>query len=147
MDVLQPTLKVLAETGRNGYEAFVAWGGTREEDSTFIFRAAYKPRQKSYKTEDGLHVVVEEEALDRLNRDFNEQGLILAGQVHAHPGSAYHSDTDDLLPIVTILGGLSLVVPDFAAGGVEDRSRFSWFRLRAYGEWIPIGDETVIEVA
>jgi hypothetical protein len=145
--VIHPTLEVLAESGRQGYESFVVWGGTREEDEeTFVFRSAYKPRQRSYKTERGLFVHVDEEALDRVNRAFNDEGLILAGQAHAHPTEAYHSDTDDVLPLVTLLGGLSVVVPDFAEGGLKDSDRFTWFRLRDYADWAPVDRETEIVI-
>jgi hypothetical protein len=37
-------------------------------------------------------------------------------QVHTHPGSAFHSATDDAWPIVHTPGFLSLVIPNFAAG-------------------------------
>lgn len=145
--VLEPTLKVLEASGRNGLEAFVVWGGTREDDGmTFLFRTAYKPHQESYRTERGLFVHVGEEALDSVNRKFNDRGLILAGQAHAHPTDAYHSATDDLLPLVTILGGLSLVVPDFAMGGLTSSDRFAWFRLCGYGDWTPVGNETEIQI-
>jgi hypothetical protein len=39
-------------------------------------------------------------------------------QVHSHPTEAYHSETDDTYPIVTVRGGLSLVVPDFGRAGL-----------------------------
>ena len=41
----------------------------------------------------------------RVNRTFYEQGLTLAGQVHSHPADAYHSDTDDAYPLMTLIGG------------------------------------------
>lgn len=145
--VLNPTLEALGMAGKEGYEAFVVWGGIREDEgSTLRFKAAYKPRQNSYRTERGLFVQVEEEALFELNKTFNDGGLILAGQAHSHPTDAYHSSTDDHLPLVTLLGGLSVVIPDFALGGRSDLSRFSWFRLAAYDNWTEISEETKIEI-
>jgi hypothetical protein len=35
-------------------------------------------------------------------------------QIHTHPGSAYHSATDDAFPAVQTVGFVSIVVPDFA---------------------------------
>lgn len=146
-NVLDPTLEVLSIAGSEGYEAFVVWGGVREEEgATLRFKAAYKPSQKSYRTERGLFVQVEGEALFELNRIFNNNGLILAGQAHSHPTDAYHSDADDHMPLVTLLGGLSVVIPDFALGGLSDLSRFSWFRLAAYENWTEINEETKIEI-
>jgi hypothetical protein len=39
-------------------------------------------------------------------------------QVHTHPGTAYHSRRDDALALVHTPGFLSLVIPNFALGGV-----------------------------
>ena len=62
---------------------------------------------------------VEADELHRLNVWLYENAERLAIQVHSHPTEAFHSDTDDAYPIVTTLGGLSLVVPDFARYGVR----------------------------
>lgn len=40
-------------------------------------------------------------------------------QVHSHPGSAFHSGTDDAWPAVRTPGYLSLVIPGFAAGQAD----------------------------
>lgn len=106
--IVDQTLAPLQEAGKSGYEAFVLWGGRRTEDSTkLVIEASYFPRQTTMATEDGLLVVVEGEALFRVNRVFHEHGLILAAQVHSHPTEAFHSSTDDAYPLVTLLGGLS----------------------------------------
>jgi hypothetical protein len=46
------------------------------------------------------------------------EGLGLRVQCHTHPGAAYHSATDDALPIIKSPGFLSFVVPRFATGRV-----------------------------
>lgn len=38
-------------------------------------------------------------------------------QVHTHPGSAFHSGTDDHYPVVHSKGFLSLVVPRYGSAG------------------------------
>jgi hypothetical protein len=144
--VLDRTLEVLATAGERGVEGMVVWGAIREDAETLRFAVAYVPHQAAYKTEFGLLVRVEDEALHQVNRDFHERGLILAGQAHSHPGDAYHSETDDLRPLVSLIGGLSLVVPDFARGGRADVDRFAWFRLAGFGDWRPAGEETGIVV-
>lgn len=78
-----------------------------------MVRSAHVPRQTATRSHAGLSVRVEGDALHDLNVWLYEQKQVLAAQVHAHPTDAYHSDTDDTFPIVTALGGLSLVVPDF----------------------------------
>jgi hypothetical protein len=141
--VLVPTLHVLKEIGRQSHEGIVAWGGTFIDETTFRFAVAYAPKQTAYATDDGLLVRVESEALHQLNVHFNEAGLILAGQAHSHPTDAYHSDTDDIRPIVTLLGGVSLVVPNFAERGFEDAAHFAWYRLYGLGDWREIDEELV----
>jgi proteasome lid subunit RPN8/RPN11 len=55
-------------------------------------------------------------------------------QVHTHPGSAFHSATDDQWPIVSQAGFLSIVIPNFAAG--EPSLYAAWIgRLQTDGTW------------
>lgn len=148
-DVLAPTLEALAEVGKKEAEAIIAWGGVVVDETTFRFTTPYMPRQTAYKTDVGLLVRVESEALHRLNVAFHQRGLVLAGQAHSHPTDAYHSETDDMRPIVTLLGGLSVVVPDFAANGIADLERFAWYRLHGLGDWreIEVSDQVRVEGA
>jgi hypothetical protein len=141
--VLELTLDALEHAGRSEVEGIVAWGGRRSEGDGVRFESVYVPRQTAYKTPDGLLVRVEDEALHQLNVDFNKAGLLLAGQAHSHPTDAFHSDTDDHSPIVTLLGGISLVVPDFARGGLEDAGRFAWYRLLDYSQWEQVPDDLI----
>jgi hypothetical protein len=63
-------------------------------------------------------VRVDGPALHELNMWLFENHEMLAIQVHAHPSDAYHSQTDDAFPIMTTLGGLSIVAADFAFDGL-----------------------------
>lgn len=120
----------LRHAGRKGFEAFVFWSG-RLEESDFKVRAMHVPRQTGYRSKDGLLVRVEGEALHALNVWLYENDEILGAQVHAHPTDAYHSATDDSFPVVTMLGGLSLVVPNFCRRGLLRGS--AAFRLTKAG--------------
>ena len=133
--VLEPTLEFLAQKGTQGHEGFVVWGGLHLDDDTLQFTSCYVPEQTAHKTPDGLLVVVEGDALFRMNRAFYERGEIAAGQVHTHPTDAYHSSTDDHYPLVTLCGALSLVIPDFAKDGRGGMDRWAWYRLRKHGQW------------
>lgn len=144
LELVDQTLEPLQEAGRRGYEAFVLWGGQFDGLGRFEFVSAYFPEQTTSRGEEGLLVVVEGEALYRVNRAFYEQGLILGGQVHSHPTDAYHSDTDDAYPLMTLMGGLSGVVPDFGQRGRERLEEWAWYRLVGAGEWAAVGDETRI---
>ncbi len=124
LDLVEGTLKRLRAAGRRGYEAFVLWGGVLDADdpTRFSLTDSYLPEQSTMTTDSGLLVLIDGEALFRVNRAFHERGLILAAQVHSHPTSAYHSDTDDAFAMVTLIGGLSGVVPDFG-GAASTGSR------------------------
>ena len=111
------TEQSLRRAGHDGYELFVLWTGTKS-DSRFQVQAAHVPNQTSYRSKSGLCVRVEGDALHQLNTWMYEHDETLGAQVHAHPNEAYHSDTDDTFPMVTTLGGLSLVVPDFCRAGL-----------------------------
>jgi hypothetical protein len=144
LDLIDQTLEPLQKAGRKGYEAFVLWGGRLDGPKRFEFVSAYFPEQTTSRGEDGLLVVVEGEALFRVNRAFYGEGLTLAGQVHSHPTDAYHSDTDDAYPLMTLTGGLSGVVPDFGDGGRDRLDEWAWYRLIGHNEWAPAGDGTRI---
>ena len=128
---LADTRRALRRAGRARYELFVLWSGVARGAEMHV-RTCHVPRQTSSKTSAGLLVHVEGEALHGLNVWLYEHGETLAAQVHAHPADAFHSDTDDSFPIVTSLGGLSLVVPDFARDGVLVPASAA-FRLSGHG--------------
>jgi len=116
--VVRETDLQLRAAGCARSECFVLWSGVAEGE-TFQIQTAHVPRQTSYRFSDGLCVRVEGEELHRLNVWLFEHSERLAVQVHSHPTEAYHSETDDTYPIVTVRGGLSLVVPDFGEGGLR----------------------------
>jgi hypothetical protein len=104
------------------------------------------PRQTATRSSRGLLVVVDGAELFRVNREFYRHGLTLAGQIHSHPTEAYHSNTDDAYPLITLKGGVSGVVPDFGRGGETRLRDWAWYRLTGPGNWMPINDTTLIKV-
>lgn len=56
-------------------------------------------------------------------------------QVHTHGQTAFHSRIDDEFPIVQTEGFLSLVIPNFAMGGIGLRGAFL-AELQYGGRWI-----------
>jgi hypothetical protein len=136
-DVLSFTQERLATRGREQLEAFVLWGGRRDiqHPQVLNFTSAIFPTQTAYRTKQGLLVVIESDSLFEVNKMLFARDEILAAQIHTHPTDAYHSETDDTQPVVTILGGLSVVIPDFAAGGIAAYDRWAWYRLRELGRW------------
>lgn len=52
-------------------------------------------------------------AMARVVRAAVDQGLQVIGQVHTHPGDAYHSDGDDDGARIAFTGFVSIVLPDY----------------------------------
>lgn len=141
--LLDNTLRILADVGSRNEEGFVLWGGKVDlSGRVFHFSKGVFPRQKALSTFHGLLVSVDGPALFSVNKDFYESGLTLAGQVHTHPTDAFHSETDDHYPLVTLTGSLSLVIPDFAREGRRNMNGWAWYRLAKYGKWTLVGKET-----
>ena len=125
------TDRLLREAGLDGDERFVLWSGVVSDDRLLV-RTSHSPEQMAYRLASGLCVRVGTDELHRLNVWLYENHERLAIQVHSHPTEAFHSDTDDAYPMVTTLGGLSLVVPDFARHGVRGPST-ALYRLSSEG--------------
>ena len=126
----------LRAVGRKGFEGMALWAGTQDGE---IFRVSVTviPDQRHIRNADGVCVIVDGDALHRLNVRFYKEGLTLMGQIHSHPGRAYHSDTDDAYAIATAVGCLSLVVPDFARAPFTIAGSAS-YRLDEQARWRPL---------
>lgn len=75
-----------------------------------------------------------------------EHRQTVRAQIHTHPGTAYHSSTDDDFALVHTPGYLSLVVPDFARGPIGLDGCFLAIR-GADGAWIPRDPRSTIGVS
>jgi hypothetical protein len=146
MALLDNTIAFLQTVGADGFEGFVLWAGEHMDNSRFRFSSSIIPEQRAMLTGSGLLVTVEGEALFSVNKAVHERGEILAAQIHSHPTSAYHSSTDDTYPLVTILGGLSIVIPDFARHAPADIERWAWYRLSRRGNWENASKNTTIDI-
>lgn len=139
-EVVDATDHQLRESGEHGAECFVLWVGELE-GRRFSVRNAYVPVQDAYRMPEGLCVTVGGDELHRLNKWLHSNSLSLGAQVHSHPTRAYHSTTDSTFPIVTQLGGLSIVVPDFAERGLRGRG-VETYRLHP-GGWHHVSKRAV----
>jgi hypothetical protein len=124
------------QRGDEGCEGVALWVG-RLQDDTFEITDIVIPEQTGIRSDQGLAYVVRSDALHRFNVWLYESGLRLIAQVHSHPTDAYHSETDDLYPIMTTLGGFSVVVPNFGRG-LPSLPDCAVFRLTVDG-WKELG--------
>lgn len=134
-EMIRETEAALRDAGASGYELFVLWTGQIDDDVLTI-EHCWIPAQESYKLEEGLCVRIDADELDRLNRWLYTEKQILGVQIHAHPTDAFHSETDDFYPVVTSVGGLSIVVPDFCRRGLSD-TETKVYRLASDG-WMEL---------
>ena len=130
-DLCDATDQQLCDAGLAGNERFILWSGIVRDDRLLV-TTMHCPKQTAYRLDDGLCVRVESDELHRLNVWLYENAERLAIQVHSHPTEAFHSNIDDAYPMVTTLGGLSLVVPDFARYGVRGPAT-ALYRLSSTG--------------
>jgi hypothetical protein len=66
-------------------------------------------------------------------------------QIHTHPGAAFHSPVDDAFPIVHTPGFLSLVIPDFALGGINFERAYLT-EIGQAGEWRQVACGARLEI-
>lgn len=137
----------LYKAGRRNVEGVALWAGVRDGDS-FIIKRTIIPEQNAGSFEDGLIYVVKGEELHRIALELFDSGMQLIAQIHSHPGEAYHSQTDDAYPIVTVKGGISVVVPNFAEGGLNLRD-WAVYRFLPETAWTELSQakkETLIKL-
>lgn len=130
--------------GQQNSEGFALWAGTLHGSICTVTHVRI-PEQAGVRTEDGALVMVGNDELHRLNVWLYEEGLTLIAQLHSHPTDAYHSETDDALPIVTTVGGLSLVVPFFARNPFS-LAEYAVYRLIPDGDWSELSVDEVNEL-
>ena len=132
---LRGTVEAIRSAGQEGYELFVIWSGTRDDD-VFTVAKVHIPDQVSYKLDTGLCVRIDGSELHRLNVWLYEAQQVIGVQVHSHPADAYHSDTDGTYPVATLDGSLSIVLPFFGRDGWESRD-IAAYRLGKNG-WVEL---------
>ncbi|MGE8131430.1 Mov34/MPN/PAD-1 family protein [Methylobacterium sp. NPDC080182] len=130
VDIAQEHMR---RVGRAGHEGLALWVG-RQFGERFQVEQTWIPVQRHVRTDDGVCVCIEADELHSINVRLHREKLTLLGQIHSHPGRAYHSDTDDAFAIATAVGSLSLVVPDYAARPFA-LAEAAAYRLDARARW------------
>ena len=137
----------LQMAGRNGHEGLGFWAGTLTSTIAQV-EAGVVPGQLSGRVGRGLAIVVGGEELFKMNVWLYEHSYRLIAQIHSHPSLAYHSETDDSYATIAEVGGLSIVVPNFAKGPFN-LDECAVYRLAKNGMWVELAPEqarTLIEI-
>lgn len=103
------TLTRLRDTGQDRRECVVLWLGRRDGELLHV-QEVYQPIQSA--SEDRFEIPPA--GMTALHTELRKRRLMVAAQVHSHPGEAFHSKADDRWAIIRHEGALSLVVPYFA---------------------------------
>lgn len=125
--------RFLRLAGEKHCEGIALWVGYTD-GTVFQVTNLLIPRQAGVHTESGVCAVIEGAELRRIGMELYKANRELFAQIHSHPTEAYHSETDDEFAIVTTMGGLSLVVPDFAVRPF-DLDDYASYRLSEQGIW------------
>ena len=136
--------QLMRTAGHQHVEGVALFAG-KESGETFTVSETIVPKQYALSIEQGLLYSVPGEELHRINVHLYERELALISQIHSHPNAAFHSETDDAYPIVTTVGGLSIVVPDFAFGPITVES-WAVYRLSSENVWTEVNEEEVKEL-
>lgn len=108
--LLDATYQQLRACGQRRRECHLFWVASWR-DSGRIARIVHPTH-----TATSVSVDIDTSWLNAFFLELADRGECIRVQVHSHPGSAFHSGTDDAWPAVRTAGYLSLVIPDFAAG-------------------------------
>jgi hypothetical protein len=125
--VIHETFRALRECGRGECECVVYWTGPLHSN---VINGVEHPvhRRSPFGYEINDHWLT-----DFWKRLAASKQSVRA-QVHTHPGSAFHSATDDKWPMVSQADFVSVVIPNLAAG--EPSLDAAWIgRLQRDGTW------------
>lgn len=138
--IVDDTLSIMRERGKDGYEVFTFWIGNKSEH-IFEVKELLIPNQNAYKSVQGAWVDIPGKELEKMNQYLYTKKLQMPIQVHSHPGRAYHSSRDDKKSILIFPGSFSMVVPNF---GVDDFKSFEqWAVYKKHNEngWVKLQAE------
>ncbi len=138
--IVTKTCKFFQKRGEKGKEALSLWVGITE-NNFFRIKDVLFPEQIGNR----LFFYVSDKELDKINRELYKKNLSLIAQVHSHPRAAFHSSIDDEYPIMTTLGGFSIVIPHYGFIPSNNFHEYAVYRLTEKG-WVELIQEEVDDI-
>jgi hypothetical protein len=129
--VLGETECFLKRAGELANESSVFWGGVGTGKLAEV-KSVYFPQQ----TMTAVSVQVHPDGVHKMYDLLDRSNEILLAQVHSHPGTAFHSGTDDEFPATFLVGFLSIVVPNFCSAGLSEFRDCAVFVHKGRGIWV-----------
>lgn len=127
-DAADATDQFLREQGGRFHEGLVLWVGRHPpgDPATFLVTRAIVPEQRT----GPISVQVPGPEVGKVCDEIAQANEVIGVQIHSHPGVALHTHTDDEGALVTLIGGLSIVVPDYGKVSVRQLGRCAVYRWR-----------------
>lgn len=137
---IERTLALLKQAGN--VECVVLWLA-KKQNGFINVQTVYLPQQVT----DIDYFHIPQESVSDLLTFLRQNRLMVAAQVHTHPGRAFHSAADDTWAIIRHVGGLSLVLPRFAATTSPENfvRNAAVFRLSERNHWEGIPGKEVAQ--
>lgn len=128
-DLLKRTFDVFRRCGGTEFECVAYWTGPRGDEN--IVDGLLHPDHES----NAFGYSVDSDWLTAFFHDLYKESRAARVQIHTHPGTAFHSATDDKHSLVPAPGFISIVIPDFAQGRVGFE-RAAMYRMGDAGNWV-----------
>jgi sugar phosphate isomerase/epimerase len=137
---IEQTLAFLKQVGQ--VECVVLWLA-KKQGGFLNIQTIYLPQQIA----DYDYFHIPQESMEELFAYLRQNRLMVAAQVHTHPGRAFHSPADDRWAIIRHVGGLSLVLPNFAATTSPETfiKNAAVFRLSENNQWKGIPANEIVQ--
>jgi hypothetical protein len=117
-------------------EAVALFAGI-EENNIFHILETIIPDQVSLGGAAPGPSVLPEQEQQRINTWLQENEFDLIAQIHSDPRQVCQAYPQEAWPLITIIGGISIVVPDFALGPTNPET-WSVYRLASSNKWIEL---------
>lgn len=137
IDALAPCL---APEIRNGQEGIVYLLG-QSDGTTTVALAAIRPEAQVTRGS----FVVSVPAMAKVVRAAVDRGLQVVGQIHTHPGDAFHSDGDEDGAHIAFTGYASVVLPDYGRH-LPALTRAAAYVFQAGKGFVPLGAPNIVIV-
>lgn len=137
--VLTESIRTMADCGKGRCECVAYWTGPVSDDGA-VDGWTHPVHHRS-----AFGYQIDDNWLTRFWFQLGADSRAIRAQAHTHPGSAFHSETDDRWPVVSQPGFLSIVVPNFAVGPIDLNTMWVGV-LMADGSWKHVPTASVLEV-
>lgn len=137
--VLAESVCKMADCGQGRYECVIYWTGPVKDDGAVDGWTHPSHRRSAFGYQ------INDCWLTKFWFQLATENRAIRAQVHTHPGSAFHSETDDNWPVVSQPGFVSIVVPNFAVRPINLKTWWAGV-LAADGRWKEVPIASLLEV-